>query len=191
MTTTAPRTLMKIQRLTTNPHVLCAFCALLACAGLASAQPPAGTTTLIYEFSRSGFQLAEMTDTLRVTGGEYELTSSAQGVGVVALLARGQSLRRESRGVIGADGLAPRTFTEQRADNYKLTADFNWPAREVVLTNAQGEVSREQLAPRTQDRLSFPYQVAFVRGKPPAEFSVAVADGRHVTQYAFRLVGTE
>ena len=29
------------------------------------------------------------------------------------------------------------------------------------------------------------------RGTPPPEFSIAVADGRHVTQYAFRLVGTE
>jgi hypothetical protein len=167
-------------------------CALaMTVAVAASAQPPSGTTTLVYEFSRSGFQLAKMTDTLRVTGGEYELTSSAQGVGVVAVLARGQSIRRESRGAIGAEGLAPRSFTEQRGDNYKLSADFNWPGREVVLTNAQGAVSRLQLAPRTQDRLSFPYQIAFAHGTPPAEFSIAVADGRHVTQYAFRLVGTE
>jgi hypothetical protein len=59
------------------------------------------------------------------------------------------------------------------------------------MTNAQGERSREQVPPTAQDRLSFPYLIAFVRGAPPPAFTVSVADGRHVTQYAFRLVGTE
>jgi len=164
---------------------------LLSGAGMAAATPPAGTTTLVYEFSRSGLALAEMTDTLRVSPGAYELVSNAKGVGIVALLARGQSIRRESRGGIGEAGLAPRSFTEQRGDNYKLSADFDWRAREVVLTNAQGERSKEPLAGAAQDRLSFPYQLAFAPGAPPAEFSVQVADGRHLTAYAFRLVGTE
>jgi len=163
----------------------------VAVSTLAAAQPPTGTTTLVYEFSRSGLKLAEMTDTLKVDGSEYELTSNATGVGIVALLARGQSIRRESRGAIGATGLAPKSFTEQRGDNYRLSAEFDWPARQVLLTNAQGERSREQVPPTAQDRLSFAYLIAFVRGAPPAEFQVAVADGRHVTQYAFRLVGTE
>jgi hypothetical protein len=162
-----------------------------AVASTAAAQPPAGTTTLVYEFSRSGLKLAEMTDTLKVEGPRYELTSNATGVGVVALLARGQSIRRESRGAIGPTGLVPQSFTEQRGDNYKLTAEFDWPAHEVVMTNAQGERSRDPIPANAQDRLSFPYQIAFAHGTPPPEFSVAVADGRHVTRYAFRLVGTE
>jgi hypothetical protein len=145
----------------------------------------------VYEFSRSGLKLAEMTDTLKVDGGAYELVSRATGVGIVALLARGQSIRRESRGTISPTGLAPKSFIEQRGENYRLSAEFDWSAREVVLTNAQGERSRERVPPFTQDRLSFPYQIAFVRGEPPSEFKVAVADGKHVTQYAFRLVGTE
>lgn len=167
------------------------FAALLAGATIAAAAPPVGTTTLVYEFSRSGLALAEMTDTLRVHGGEYELTSHALGVGIVAVLARGQSLRRESRGAIGAAGLAPRTFSEQRGADYRLNAEFDWTAREVVLTNAQGEKSRETLSANAQDRLSFPYQIAFAPGAPPSEFAVQVADGRFLTAYKFRLVGTE
>ena len=168
------------------------FCAILfALGGAACAEPLTGTTTLVYEFSRSGLKLAEMTDTLRVDGSAYELDSKATGVGIVAVLARGQSIRRESRGTIGPAGLAPKSFVEQRGDCYRLAADFDWSAREVVLTNAQGARSREPVPPTTQDRLSFPYQIAFVRGAPPAEFKVSVADGKHVTQYAFRLVGTE
>ena len=167
------------------------FSALVAMTSMAWAGPPTGTTTLIYEFSRSGLKLAEMTDTLKVDGGAYELVSRATGVGIVAVLARGQSIQRESRGTIGPAGLAPKSFVEQRGESYRLSAEFDWPAREVVLTNAQGEKSRERLTPSTQDRLSFPYQIAFVRGAPPAEFKVAVADGKHVSQYAFRLVGTE
>jgi uncharacterized protein DUF3108 len=164
---------------------------LLGAAASALALPPAGTTTLVYEFSRSGLRLAEMTDTLQVDGGEYHLTSNATGIGIVALLARGQSIRRESRGSIIATGLAPKRFVEQRGDNYRLTAEFDWSANEVTMVNAQGERSRETVPPTTQDRLSFPYLIAFAKGAPPAQFSVAVADGRHVTQYAFRLVGTE
>ena len=70
---------------------------------------PAGTTTLIYDFSRSGLSLAEMTDTLEVRGREYHLSSVAQGVGIVALLARGQTIKRDSRGTIVPAGLQPRT----------------------------------------------------------------------------------
>ena len=168
-----------------------AVAALAAPAGFSSAQPPSGTTTLVYEFSRSGLRLAEMTDTLKVNGSEYHLTSNATGVGIVALLARGQSIRRESRGVIGATGLAPRKFVEQRGDNYTLTAEFDWTSNQVTMVNAQGERSREPVPPAAQDRLSFPYLIAFAKGAPPQEFAVTVADGRHVTQYAFRLVGTE
>lgn len=180
---------IKVQTGLTARMAICAV--LVAASSIACARPPTGTTTLVYDFSRSGLRLAEMTDTLKVDGGDYHLTSNATGVGIVAVLARGQSLRRESRGAIGAGGLAPRSFIEQRGDNYKLSAEFDWPNREVVLTNAQGERSREQIPASTQDRLSFPYQVAFVRGAPPAQFKVSVADGRHVTEYAFRLVGTE
>lgn len=164
---------------------------LFSIAGMAAGGPPSGLTTLIYEFSRGGMALAEMTDTLQVRSGEYELVSNAQGVGIVALLARGQSIRRESRGSIGVDGLLPRSFTEQRGSSYRLSAEFDWPSHEVVLTNAQGEKSRETFATSAQDRLSLPYQLAFAPGAPPSEFSVQVADGRHLTTYAFRLVGTE
>src|SRR5512144_1791664 len=114
-----------------------AVAALAAPTGFPSAQP-SGTTTLVYEFSRSGLRLAEMTDTLKVNGSEYHLTSNATGVGIVALLARGQSIRRESRGVIGATGLAPKKFVEQRGDNYTRTAEFDWAANQVTMVNAQG-----------------------------------------------------
>lgn len=167
------------------------YAAAMAVAGGTCAAPPAGTTTLVYDFSRSGMALAEMTDTLHVRAGEYELVSNAQGVGILALLARGQSIRRESRGTIGDSGLLPRSFFEQRGTSYRLGAEFDWRAREVVLTNAQGETSREPLVAIAQDRLSFPYQLAFKPGEPPAEFSLQVADGRHLTAYTFRLVGTE
>ena len=72
--------------------------------------------TLVYEFSRSGFTLAEMTDTLKVRGSEYELDSNAQGVGVVAMLARGQTIRRESRGAIGEDHVIADLFELVRGE---------------------------------------------------------------------------
>ena len=174
-----------------RPGLRAWLAALAYLPALAAAVPPAGTTTLVYELSRSGLALAQMTDTLRVEGGAYRLVSDAQGVGLVALIARGQTIRRESRGTIVGHGLQPKNFVEQRGNNYRLAADFDWPAGSVVLTDAKGEVSRESVAAQAQDRLTMPYQLAFARGTPPESFSVQVADGRHVTDYAFRLVGTE
>ena len=162
---------------------------LAGAAGVAAA--PTGTTTLVYDFSRSGMALAEMTDTLTVRGREYQLSSIAPGVGIVALLARGQTIKRDSRGTIGAAGLQPKTFTEERGTNYKLTAEFDWTARQVVLIDARGERLEEPLPEGTQDRMSMPYLVAFVQGKPPAELSMQVADGKRLSGYAFRLVGAE
>ena len=155
------------------------------------AAPAPGTTTLVYDFSRNGMSLAEMTDTLQVRAHEYQLSSVAHGVGIVALLARGQTLKRESRGAVAAVGLQPKFFSEERGSNYKMTAEFDWPARQIAMVDAKGERSQEALIDSAQDRMSMPYQVAFVQGKPPAEFSIQVADGRRLTTYAFRLVGTE
>ena len=152
---------------------------------------PAGTTTLVYDFSRSGMALAEMTDTLHVRGREYQLSSVAQGVGLVALLARGQTLKRESRGAITATGLQPKVFSEERGNSYRLNAEFDWQGRQITMIDAKGERSQEALSDGAQDRMSMPYHVAFVNGMPPAELSIQVADGRRLTGYSFRLVGTE
>jgi hypothetical protein len=48
---------------------LCAT-ALFLSAQAGAQQHPTGTTTLVYEFSRSGLKLAEMTDTLKVDGAD-------------------------------------------------------------------------------------------------------------------------
>lgn len=179
-------------RIAAAARVATLITSLAACSAAAIAvAAPTGTTILVYDFSRSGMSLAEMTDTLEVRGREYHLSSVAHGVGIVALLARGQTIKRDSRGTIGASGLQPKTFTEERGNNYKLTAEFDWTARQVASTDAKGERSEEPLPEGAQDRMSMPYHFAFAQGRPPAELSLRVADGKRLSGYAFRLVGTE
>ena len=176
----------------TSFAVRSAFAMLVAsAASLASAAPPTGTMTLVYDFSRSGLALAEMTDTLQVRGREYQLSSVAQGVGLVALLARGQTLKRESRGAITTAGLQPKVFSEERGSSYRLNAEFDWQGRQVTMTDAKGERSQEALSDGTQDRMSMPYHVAFLNGAPPPKLTIQVTDGRRLSGYSFRLVGTE
>lgn len=173
---------------------LASFAAAMSAASAASfatVAPPAGTTTLVYDFSRSGMSLAEMTDTLQVRGREYQLSSVAHGVGLVALLARGQTLKRESRGAITAAGLQPQVFSEERGNSYRLNAEFDWQGRQVTMTDAKGERSQEAVSDGAQDRMSMPYHVAFIHGAPPAELTIQVADGRRLSAYSFRLVGPE
>ena len=170
-----------------------AFCAAaLAIAGIAYAVPPSGTTTLVYDFSRSGFALAEMTDTLRVHAGEYELVSNAQGVGYcrapgARTVAPSRKPGRDRRRRVAAAQLC-------RTARFQLSAE-----RGIRLAGPRGRAdqcpgralpgTRCRQAPRTGYRLpiNLPLRQACRR---PNSASRSPTVG-FLSTYAFRLVGTE
>ena len=63
---------------------------LASVAGLAQAQPPA-RVEIVYEISRNGTAIAEVTELLEQSAGRYKLTENWKGFGILAL--RGSARR--------------------------------------------------------------------------------------------------
>ena len=160
---------------------------LSALPALACAAPPE-RIAVQYEMSYNGNVMAEVKDTLEHDGTSYRITSEGHGTGIYALLARG-SVSRTSQGSVGAQGLRPAEFRDQRGDNV-VSARFDWAAKTLVQAH-RGETESQPLPERAQDRLSFLWNFAFV---PPSGTSVeaVVADGRGApVQYRYAIAGKE
>ncbi|MGH8703817.1 MAG: DUF3108 domain-containing protein [Burkholderiales bacterium] len=152
---------------------------------LAGAAPPQ-RVEVAYEIARAGSVIAEVSDRLEHDGKSYRLSETWKGRGVYAL--RGEA-KRSSRGSIGADGLRPLEFEDQRSGRDTARARFDWGAKTLTLQH-KGAAETRPLAAGTHDRLSFLYGFAF---NPPGAQPVAytVADGKGVTAYIYQAAGRE
>ena len=166
--------------------------ALISRAGVALLAPltamaaPPQRLEVVYEVSRSGFVIAEIVERLEHGDGKYELSETMRGRGLLAL--RG-SIKRSSRGNVGAAGLRPIEFIDERTGRQTARANFDWSAKTLTMQFREGpEV--QPLPPNAQDRLSFLLAFAFAPpGAQPVKMSVA--DGGSVSRYVFAVVGRE
>lgn len=141
----------------------------LACG--AQAAPPQ-RVEIVYELSRNGTVVAEVTDRLEHDGRRYELQETWKGRGVLAL--RGEA-QRTSRGAVARDGLRPAEYRDVRGGRERRKATFDPEKSAATL--------------QRQDRLSFVWSFAFA---PPAgPVSVSVSDGQGVASYDYRPAGRE
>lgn len=171
-----------------------AVAAALAAAVLARAAhaAPPREVVLEYELLRNGAVLAEVTERLTHDGRRYRIDMEGRGRGVLALSSRG-ALKRSSEGLIGADGLRPVEFRDQRGNRTPETASFDW-AGGRVRTVRDGQTSEHRLVAPAQDKLSFPWSFAFA---PPATSSPGtlpafiLVDGRGAHGERFRVAGRE
>jgi len=151
---------------------------------------PPQRVTLHYDVSRNGTIMVEAVETLRHDGHHYSIESQWQGKGLFALVSRGKA-SRSSYGTIGAQGLAPQEFRDQRGDGPLRVARFDW-AKKLLIRERDGKVEYEPLPEGTQDKLTLAYGFAFA---PPAngavEFSVNVADARGLSRNRFAIAGHE
>ena len=146
----------------------------LAAFGLAAAAvaAPPQRVEIGYEIARDGTVVAEVDERLEHDGRSYRLSQTWTGKGIYSL--RGEATR-SSQGAVAADGLRPQKFEDKRSGRGTRHAEFDPAARTPTL--------------QRQDRLSFIWTFAFA---PPRETAtVAVADGKHVTTYAYQLAGRE
>jgi len=145
-----------------------AACGLVAAAVAA----PPQRVEIGYEIARNGSVVAEVRERLEHDGRSYRLSQTWTGKGIYSL--RGEATR-SSQGAVAADGLRPHKFEDKRSGRDTRRAEFDPAARTPTL--------------QRQDRLSFIWTFAFA---PPRETAtVAVADGKHVTTYAYQLAGRE
>jgi hypothetical protein len=147
------------------------FLIALSAAGAAQAAPP-HKAEIVYELSRNGMALAEVTHRLEHDGKTYRLSENVRGRGVLALKG---DITRSSRGAIVADGLRPQHFEDKRSGRDTLQADFDPAAKTPTL--------------KQQDQLSVVWTFAFAA--PAKEVGVSVADGKRVSEYAYQPAGRE
>ncbi len=162
------------------------FCLLLiSCASLAQAAPPA-KIEIAFEMTRNGSAMAETLERLEHADGRYQLTETWNGKGMYALMG---TIKRTSRGTIGAAGSRPVEFADERTGRPPARARFDWDAK--VLTQEYRDGPRtEPLPEEAQDRLSFLLALSFLPGRAET-MRFAIFDGRGQSRHEYRIAGRE
>ncbi len=167
--------------------VLAPFAAAVLGMAAALAAPP-NRVTLHYDVSQNGTTMLEATETLEHDGRNYRIHTEWQGKGMFALIARGKAVR-SSEGTIGARGLVPRQFRDQRGDGPLGVARFEW-SKKVLVREREGRTESESLPEQAQDRLSFGYGFAFA-SPAGGEITVFIADPKGISRHRYALAGRE
>ena len=128
----------------------------------------------------AGFIVGRALHDWKVDGDRYELKSTIETTGIVALFADVR-LGQTSTGRIDAEGLHPETFRDNRKDG-QYRSEFDWAQGTLKLNN--GTVV--PLAPGAQDLLSMFYQLGLYPLDGP-ELSLMVTNGRKFERYVFRV----
>ena len=131
--------------------------------------------------------MAEVTERLEYSAGNYQLTETWKGKGFYALLG---SARRQSVGTIENGVLRPREFFDERSGRDTARAWFDWKAQTLTM-QYKGNRGVEALPPNAQDRLSFLFALSLLPGSKSDSVSYAIADGKGLSRHTYRLVGPE
>lgn len=154
---------------------------------VAAAQPPQ-KVKIDYVVTSGSMRLGEGHDTLEHDGKKYSVVSETKTVGVAALFYK-LNVRRESSGLLTAGGLRPLRFEENNSRKPRRTADFDWSAGQVKLTDGEN-IQTVPLSANTFDPTTLPYAFAFAQSNQ-VSMNVFVADGRRVADYEYRIIGKE
>jgi hypothetical protein len=161
------------------------FLLLISFAGLVRAEAPPNIE-LTFSLTRNGSHMAEVTEKLEYSGGNYQLTEIWKGKGLYALM--GQA-RRVSRGTIEQDTLRPREFVDERSGRDTARAWFDWKAKTLTM-QYKGNKASEPLPPNAQDRLSFRFALSLLPGKADT-VSYTIADGKGLSRHTYKIQGRE
>ncbi len=159
---------------------------LISVAGIAAAEPPPHIE-LTFALTRNGSTIAEVTERLDYSAGNYQLTETWKGKGLYALLG---SARRQSVGTIKGGVLRPREFFDERSGRDTARAWFDWNAQ-TLTKQYQGDKATEPLPPNAQDRLSFLLALSLLPGSKTDTASYSIADGKGLSRHTYKLIGRE
>lgn len=96
--------------------------------------------------------------------------------------------KRESRGLITAQGLRPLSFRQTRTGKAPNSALFDWDKRELTIDEG-GVVEKVSLPPATLDQASLAYAFVFTDPPKAERFKVNVTDGRKLQEYELAFEG--
>ena len=134
------------------------------------------------------FRVGELHHQLDIRRGRYTLKATKQTAGLTRLLNNDQ-LIQSSRGKIGAQGLQPEIFKEEKiTSNGKrsLKATFDWTAQKLRFSQG-GDAA---LSTDAQDILGFMYQLSQLSMNREI-IPLPVSDGTQLEQYRIEIIGAE
>jgi len=158
----------------------------LACATSAAAAAPQAVLAQ-YNVSLNGAAIAVMHETFEVREATYQAVSETHAVGLFALVQRRPG-RVTSNGVIGSDGLHPKTFDGARGtkDARRVHAEFDWAGNTLTLSH-DNRIDTVALPAGTQDRLSVMYQFLFLEPEKLNTLEFPMTNGRKLDHYRYAI----
>lgn len=159
---------------------------LISVATLAWADPPP-RLEVTYQLTRNGSAMAEVTEQLQYSAGNYQLTETWKGKGIYSLLG---SARRVSQGTIEKSVLRPREFFDERSGRDTARAWFDWKTGTLTM-QYQGQKKSEPLPPNAQDRLSFLFALSLLPGSGSDTVSYSIFDGKGQSRHSYKVAGRE
>lgn len=167
-----------------------ALAALLLLAASTAAFAIPNEITAEYSLTNHGIEIGRVSESFTRRGDTYSIQSVTRSEGVLKLVFDDQIVL-ESSGRIDEGGLRPLRFGQRRIrdSSRDIAATFDWD-NGVMHSRFKGEDKDVPLPKETQDRISMMYQ--FMNLTAPAdgqEVVLAMANGRKVEHYTYRLVG--
>jgi len=158
---------------------------LLLLQASAQAQLPS-RAEIVYDVLRNGSAMAEISALLEQADGRYKLTEKWQGRGVYALLGKAT---RTSVGSLGANGVRPAEFTDERSGRDTARAWLDWSSGTMTF-RYRGRSRSEPIPPNAQDRISFMLALALA---PPGVKTgdYHLVDGKGVSHHVYHFTGRE
>ena len=153
--------------------------------------PRKGRITYNLVYGRDRFPVGRTVQTWEMDGGRYQLASRSETTGIVDFL-RSQQRSYSSSGVLTRDGLKPEAFQMSRNRGRgaeEASARFDWGEATVTLGRT-AQTRRENLPSRSQDLLSFMYQLS-LDPPPPGRLRQVVTNGSRIEVYELEVLREE
>lgn len=165
------------------------LCLLMSAGTALAAQPTAVLAT--YDVYKGSFKIARIEESYTRDKDRYTLTSTTRAVGWLAIFNPGKILISSS-GLVGAQGLQPERFSDQREHNESKNrrAEFDWDAKQLTQTQ-QARSTSVALPEGTQDRLSAMYQFIFLTLQAGTTLDFTMTNGSKLNNYHYAITRGE
>lgn len=161
--------------------------ALLLAASSAAAAIPTEITAE-YSLVNHGVEIGRVTESFRRKDDTYTIQSVTRSEGFLKIVLD-DAITLESAGRVASHGLVPLRFGQRRAKDSSrdIAATFDWD-NGVMHSHFRGKDTDVPLPKDTQDRISMMYQFMNLTAPRNGEVVLAMANGRKVEHYTYRLV---
>src|SRR3972149_1827313 len=154
-----------------------------------AAQPTGVLAT--YDIYKGRMKIGRIEESYTRDKDRYTLTSTTRAVGLLAIFNPGRILI-SSNGLVGARGLQPLRFSDQRERNESKDrrAELDWDAKRLTLIQ-QAQRTSVALPEGTQDRLSAMYQFMFLTLQPGTTLDFPMTNGGKLDNYHYAITRGE